>query len=182
MATLAATLRLFRRLERLFWLVWLVYPATIAIAVWQTLDVSYIKAMMKTDPAGCVESLPILANFSVPGKIAFWLLFASTHLFFISMLILVHRAIRRFARGEIFVLTTLGSVRSLGLLIVGWAVYESACDNLLLYLLYRLGDIQTYRPSYSLDVPTLAVGLFILTFKFILERAVRLQEDVDLTI
>jgi hypothetical protein len=182
MATLEGTLRLFRRLERLFWLAWLVYPATIAISVWQNLDASNIKAMMKDNPAGCIESLPILSNFSIPGKIAFWVLFAFAHLFFISMLIVVHRAIRRFAQGEIFVLTTLGSVRSLGLLIVGWAIYESAWDNLLLYLLYRLGDIQTYRPSYSLDVPALAVGLFILTFKFILERAVRLQEDVDLTI
>ncbi|MDR3440957.1 hypothetical protein [Telmatospirillum sp.] len=43
-------------------------------------------------------------------------------------------------------------------------------------------NLRNFRPDYSVDIPTLAVGGFILTFKFILERAVMLQEDVDLTI
>ncbi|MDR3436538.1 hypothetical protein [Telmatospirillum sp.] len=139
MVTLESTVRLFRRLDRLFWLVWLAYPATIWIAVCDALDVSGIRSLMKSDPAGCVESLPIPANFSLSGKILYGCLYASTQVFFVTMLIVVHLAIKRFAKDQIFVLRTLESVRSLGLLIAGWGVYESIYTNFLVYGLYLTG-------------------------------------------
>lgn len=98
------------------------------------------------------------------------------------MLAVVHLAIHRFARGQIFVHRTLEGVRYLGFLIVGLGIYESVVNNGLIYGLYLTGDVARFQADYSLDVPTLAVGVFILTFKFILERAITLQEDVDLTI
>lgn len=182
MVTLESSVRLFRRLDRLFWLIWLAYPPTIWIDVRDTLDGSGIRSLMKSDPAGCFESLPILANFSLPGKALYWCLYASTHVFFVAMLIVVHLAIKRFAKGRIFVLKTLESVRSLGLLIVVWGIYQTASANLVMYGLYLTGDVRNFHPDYLVDIPTLAVGGFILTFKFILERAILLQEDVDLTI
>jgi uncharacterized membrane protein len=173
---------LFRRLYRLFWLVWLAYPLTVWWTVHSTLDNSTLRDLMKSNPAGCVESLPILSNFSVNGQILYWTLFATAHGFFVAMLVVLHLAIRRFALGHIFVLKTLESFRQLGLLIVGWALYQCVFNNLVVYGLFLTGDVQNFRPDYSVDIPTLTVGVFILTFKFILERATMLQEDVDLTI
>jgi len=182
MVTLESNMALFRRLNRLFWLVWLAYPVTVWLSVHSMLDIATLRDLMKSNPAGCMESLPILANFSLNGQILYWVLFATAHGFFVAMLVVVHLAIRRFARGHLFVLKTLASFRQLGFLIVGWAVYQCVFNNLVAYGLFLTGDVQNFRPDYSIDLPTLAVGVFILTFKFILERAIMLQEDVDLTI
>ncbi|MDR3435052.1 DUF2975 domain-containing protein [Telmatospirillum sp.] len=182
MVTLESNMRLFRRLDRLYWLIWLLYPVTLWLSVHSILDTAALRDIMKPNPAGCFESLPLPANFSLSGKMVYWSLFASAHAFFVAMLVVVHTAIRRFAKGDVFVLKTLHSVRQLGMLIVGWAVYQLAFNNLMAYGLFVTGDLQGYHADYEVDVPTLAVGLFVLTFKFILERAVTLQEDVDLTI
>jgi hypothetical protein len=182
MVSLKDNMRLFQRLDRLFWLLWLGFAISVWIGVKTSLDVSRVAEILKPSQSGCVATLPIPANFSAGGSAIYWTLVAVAQLFLAAMLAVVHQAIRRFAKGHVFVGETLSSFRNLGLLICGWTIYESVFNNAVLFGLSVTGDIQKFVPDYSVDVLPLAVGIFILAFKFIIERAIHLQEDADLTI
>ncbi|UFX42992.1 hypothetical protein HAP47_0027695 [Bradyrhizobium sp. 41S5] len=52
----------------------------------------------------------------------------------------------------------------------------------MIYVLYRIGDIKFLLLNYNLDVGTIAGGVFLMALKFVLEHAILLQSENDLTI
>ena len=61
-------------------------------------------------------------------------------------------------------------------------VVEILFYNLNGYLLYRLGDIPAWQPLYALQVMLVALGLFLFALQMLIQHAVALQKDVDLTV
>jgi len=182
MSRLQKTIDLFSTLNRLFGLAWLLFVVMIGVNIHHVFDMNTARDILTSAQVACLQSLPIPMNYSPTGKIVFWVLFIIGNLFYCGMLSVVHRAIARFARGEILVSATLHSFRQLGVLIVSWALYESVSANILSYTLYRAGGFRAFTFSYDLDVVGLTVGLFILTFNFALERAIELQEESELIV
>jgi hypothetical protein len=180
--SLKQTMSLFRKLNWLFWLAWAVFPLSIASEIFDILDTEAIRSLVRPEQMACLESIPSPTNLSFAGTLLFWCIYTINQLFFVAMMIVIHRAIWRFAAGRIFVGETLSCFRLLGLLIISWGFSETILNNVLAYGLFLTNDLQRFQASYALDIPALAVGLFILTFKFAIDRAIALQQDADLTI
>jgi hypothetical protein len=112
----------------------------------------------------------------------FWSFFALEQSFFVAVLLIVHRTLGKFACGQILVSTTLFHFRQLGLVIVAWGIFETFEANVMSYALMLTHDLQAWRPDYSVDVAPLAVGLFMVAFKYVLDLAIALQHESDLTV
>ena len=90
--------------------------------------------------------------------------------------------VNRFANVRIFVSETLQGVWWMGIFLVVWPFVDTITTNAVSYALYQLGDIKFYLPSYNVDVGTIAGGVFLMALKFVIEHAILLQSENDLTI
>jgi hypothetical protein len=50
------------------------------------------------------------------------------------------------------------------------------------YALHEIGDIKFFVPSYNFDIGTIAGGVFLMALKFVVEHAILLQSENELTI
>lgn len=176
------TRRLFRRLDRLFWLIWLGFPLLVWITARQILDGTETIAAMAPDLRPCLESLPHVAHFSTAGQVLFWTLFALEFAVYAWLLALAHLVIHRCATDRALVGDMIGTLRSIGMVITGWAIGALALSNLILFGLARTGDLPGYAPDFAFDLPVFGVGLLMLTMAGAMAQAVALREDADLTI
>lgn len=174
--------RLFRWMDKGFWLIWLAYPAMVAVlALDVTRDPATLEGLSPEQQA-CVATLPFVGRFSRAGQAVFWAGFAFELALFGVLLALGHRAVRRCARGRVLVGEMIGSLRAIGLAITGWALAKPVVSNLSLWALYNLGDAPWLGPDLVLDAPMLGFGLLTLTMAGAMAQAVRLREEADLTI
>lgn len=90
--------------------------------------------------------------------------------------------VNRFANGRIFVSETLQGVWWMGIFLVVWPFVDTITTIAVTYALYQLGDIKFFLPSYGVDVGTVAGGVFLMALKFVIEQAILLQSENDLTI
>jgi hypothetical protein len=180
--SLADNIILFRRLNLVFWLIWLLFLVFIVVEIYEIIEPYENRVLLQPEQMACMEILPNLDNFSTYGKIIYWANYAVEKLFFTSMILIIHLAIYRFSKGRIFVHETLASFGILGVLILTRGLSETLLNNLFFYVLYISNDVLSFEWSYVVNIPAMAVGVFILMFKFVLECAVSMQEDVDLTI
>lgn len=174
--------QLYRVLDRVFWLIWLGYPALIWLLVTQIRSGAARLAEMAPEQAACLAMLPQVDTFSTQGKAVFWSLFALEFAIYAVLLALAHRVIHRCAVGRVLVTEMIGTLRAIGILIAGWPLVDLALSNLASLLLSRLGDMPGFVPSFALDLPVLGVGLLLLTIAAAMRQAVALREDAELTI
>lgn len=181
MTDLAAQ-RLFRLLDRAFWLIWLGFPVLIWILVRQTLDAPAQLAALAPDQAACLEALPMVAHFSLPGRLAFWGQFGVNMAVYAVLLVLTHQIIHRCATGQVFVATMITALRRIGLVIAVYPLVDLGLTNLAVFVYAQAGDVATWLPDFALDLPVIAVGLLLVTMAAAMRMAVRLHQDAELTI
>lgn len=176
------TTRLFRRLDRAFWLIWLAFPAVLFAEAVAIRRQDETLAAVAPQAAACLADLPQVDRFSAAGQAVFWSLFAAQALVYALLLGLAHRVIRRCAAGEIFVAEVMRTMRAIGLIITALPIALLALDSAALAALVALGDLHAFSPSLDLDLPTLGAGLLFLTLAAAMRQAMALREDADLTI
>lgn len=169
---------LFKRLDRLFWGLWLLAP----FLLWQAIHLTWTMPYYPFgDEAGC-EKGPAAVTFSMQGQLLVVLAFVMAIGFYGALIMLMHRLVRRFRQGEMLISTTLDTINKMAWIFIAIAVISILHYNLNLYLLYRLGDLPKWQPFYTLDMLSIALGLMLFGLRILIQHAIDLQEDVDLTV
>jgi Protein of unknown function (DUF2975) len=157
----------FRRLDLAFWAIWAALP----VVVW----LAYLRST--------TASASIAASLGPdPGQLLFWTLFALQLSFFAVLIGILHRMVHRFARGRIFASETLQGVWWMGIILVIWPFIDLITSNAVAYALHEIGDVKFFLPSYNVDIGTIAGGMFLMALKFVIEHAILLQSENELTI
>lgn len=174
-----ASQRVFRTLERAFWGLWLLFPVYVVVLVREIL----------ADPvaaypglADCAAAIPQVATFGLAGQVIFWSGFALHLAVFAALVALAHAVVRSCARGRTFVAPLVRHLRNIGWIVVCYPVLDLLLLNLTGAALEATGDMPGFAPTFALDLPTLGVGLLLLTMAMAMDQAMVLQQDADLTI
>ena len=178
----AAHLDWFRRFDRIFWVIWAALPAMIWVAYRANLDAGTPAAGMSPEQARCLDVLPSAINMSGLGKTLLWALFAFEVSIYIVLLALLHRMVHRFASGDLLVSETLANLQTMGIVLVVWPLLEAVATNVVGYVWKANGDVPYWTANYFVDVGPIAVGVFLVALKGVLEHAIALKADHDLTI
>lgn len=178
----ARTQRIFRWLDRSFWLIWLAFPALVWLVVREILAAPETLAALAPEQAACLADLPLLDRFTTAGQAIFWTGFAVEFAVYAVLLALAHGVVHRCATGQVLVAQMIVALRRIGLVIAGWPLLDLLIVNLSEAAYVATGDMPFFRPTLALDLPVLGVGLLLLTMSVAMAQAVRLREDADLTI
>lgn len=173
---------LFRILDRLFWLVWAAFPLMIWLHYQNVMDLEAVAAALPADRRACIDLMPDPGRMSMAGQLIFWCLFTFQLSIYAVLLAPLHLIIHRFKTGRIFVSQTLTTLNWLGIVLIVWPFLDVAVTNFAAARLHAIGDLPVYVPGYVIDVAPIAVGLFLIALRFMLERAIALQAEHDLTI
>ena len=175
--------RWFRRLDLAFWAIWVAFAVFIWLAYRTNTTASVaIAASLNPEQAKCAGIVINPLNMSGRGQLLFWSLFAFQLSFYAVLIGILHRMVHRFACGRIFVSETLQGVWWMGIILVIWPFVDVITSNAVLYALHEIGDAKFFLPSYNIDVGTIAGGLFLMALKFVIEHAILLQTENELTI
>ncbi|TYO65851.1 DUF2975 domain-containing protein [Bradyrhizobium hipponense] len=175
--------RWFRRLDLAFWAIWAALPVMVWLAYRANTTASAaIAASLSPDQAPCAGIVANPLHMSLPGKLLFWTLFTLQLSFFAVLIGILHRMVHRFARGRIFVSETLQGVWWMAIILVIWPFVDVITSNAVAYALYEIGDVKFHLPTYNIDVGTIAGGVFLMALKFVIEQAILLQSENELTI
>jgi hypothetical protein len=174
--------RLFRRLDRAFWLIWLGFPVLIWTVAAEVRGGAARLEGLSAEQLACLETLPQVHRFGPLGQAAFWGLFALEYAVYAGLLALAHQVIRRCAAGRALVAEMIRSLRLIGTVIAVWPVAQLALANGVMLIWARTGDMPGFVPSFALDLVVVGVGLMLLTLAAAMRQAVALREDADLTI
>jgi len=165
----------FKWLDAIFWGVWLLMP----FLIWQAFDPIW------SQPYSYEEydvGPPNVAAYSALGKVLVTFATGFDKLFELIILALMHRLVRQFKRGDLLIETTLSTIKYMAWVISAMPIVEILIFNLNSYLLYRLGDIPAWQPLYTFQVMAFAMGLFLYALQMLIQHAIALQKDVDLTV
>jgi Protein of unknown function (DUF2975) len=173
---------IFKFLDKFFWIVWVALP----VLIWMTFRTVLAENTIVTDigkvSAACAEMIPQVGNFSTAGKAVAFTYIVSNFLVFGVLLVIAHVTIHRFAQGNVFVANTIRALKHLGLIIVAWPFFDLIATNATSYAFTLTGDLKTFDPNFLFDVAPFGVGLLVLTIHSVLQHAIELQHDQDLTI
>jgi hypothetical protein len=176
--------KIFGQLNRWLWFCWFVLPLWCGAIAWQS-AVWVPAALVNASPvaAGCMRLLPDPAGMSFTGKVLYWSSFAFEFSIYFIVLWLLHRMVRKFVSGQIFVSHTLNGLRSLGYLLIVWPFIQVAVRYLLQTALKAHQDIPSYWPvKFSGNFGIVAMGLFLLALKAVIEHGIDIKADNELTI
>jgi hypothetical protein len=165
----------FKWLDAIFWAIWLLMP----FLIWQAFDLTW------SQPYSYEENYigsPNVATYSTLGKVLVGLAAGTDRLFDLIILALMHRLVRQFKRGDLLIETTLSTIKYMAWAIIAMPIVEILIFNLNSYLLYRLGDTLAWQPLYTFKVMVFAMGLFLYALYMLIQHAIALQKDVDLTV
>ncbi|MGY4625826.1 DUF2975 domain-containing protein [Bradyrhizobium sp. USDA 4486] len=175
--------RWFRRLDLAFWAIWAALPVMVWLAYRANTTASAsIAASLSPEQAKCAGIVANPLDMSRRGQLLFWTLFALQLSFFAVLIGILHRMVHRFARGRIFVSETLQGVWWMGIILVIWPFIDLITSNAVAYALHEIGDVKFFLPSYNIDIGAIAGGVFLMALKFVIEHAIRLQSENELTI
>jgi Na+-translocating ferredoxin:NAD+ oxidoreductase RnfA subunit len=163
-------------LDAIFWCIWLLAP----FLIWQSFDAIWARPY-SYEEFGDMQS-PIVATFSMQGKLLVGLASGLEMVQDVATLVLMHRLVRQFKRGDMLIAATLRTMKYIAWIAIAMSIIEILVYNLNSYWLYRLGDVPTWQPLYTINLMILAVGIFLLALKMLIEHAIALQKDVDLTV
>jgi Protein of unknown function (DUF2975) len=180
----ADRIRKFRRLDTLLWLCWAGLPFMIGIVYW---DVFYAMptalAGATAEEAKCLNILPNPANWQFEGKVILLSDLAIQFSIYFVVLGVLHRMVRKFIAGQIFVSDTLAGLKLLGGVLMIWPFLTAIIDYGSKTALKALGDYPGYMPvSVNVDLGVVAMGGFLLTLRYVIEHAMDIKADQELTI
>jgi Protein of unknown function (DUF2975) len=177
-------LKRLRQLNLLLWLCWLALPAWIGWVYWRV--VTLIPAAVASASPGAEGCLRLLAHpsyLSVTGTVLSRFEFIFQHSIFFIVLWQLHRMVRKFISGQIFVEETLAGLNSLGLTLIVWPFLAAAVHYGVDATLRALGDYPPNWPfAVNVNVAVVAMGLFLLALKIVVEHAIDIKSDQELTI
>lgn len=180
--TPARTMKIFRLLDWSFWLIWAVFPLFIWSAIATILDAPEVtKEIIGNDPV-CLAGVPMLDKFSTASAIAYWTMVSIEVSVYALILFLVHRVIRRCARGKVFVQDMIGFLWQIGLFISLWPIVALGLDNGLAWFLWQQGDMPMFFWVSWPDLPTIGVGLLLVTLSYAMDMAVQMHDEAQLTV
>jgi hypothetical protein len=171
----------FRLIDKAFWLVWLGFPVMILVSITHN-NRSQVAKTIPADRAQCLDLMPDPATMSATGKVIYWGLFAFELSIYVVLLATLHVIIHRFASGRIYVRETLQSLSWIGAVLIVWPFLDVVVPDLAAYVLHQRGDITYFAPTYVVDVGPIAVGVFLFAFRTMLEHAMAMKSEHDLTI
>jgi len=174
--------RLFRWLDRSFWLIWLGFPLLIWLTVTTILAMPTKLAEMAPDQAACIAALPHMTQFSATGQIVFWAAFGFETAFYAILMVMAHRVIHLCATGRVFVEGMIGMLKAIGLTIAVYPSISLIVANLTMAAYWMTGDLPSFMPEFALDLPVMGVGLLLVTIAAAMRMGLRLRRDADLTI
>ncbi len=172
----------FKIFDRLFWLVWVGLPIVFYTAYREVFSETAIIEQLIDLPANCIEKLPLVANFSSEGQFLVTMYLIVQFAMYAALLWIAHHAIHGYAKGKIFVASTLKTLGILGVFIMAWPFVDLIMTNLLSYGTTRTGDTKVFSPNYFFDFGPFGVGLLIVTLRLVLSQAIAMKQDNDLTI
>ena len=170
------SLRLFKRINLIFWGIWLVIPFMIVASTYfwdQTVIFSGIDN-------GCTEAASKI--LSEKGKMAALLFFTFDTMLYLILFALMHVMVNDCAKGRIFIDRSISIMGYIAGIIIIWPFLTIATFNLTKYFLYSIGDLPEFKPEYTIDVVMIGAGFFFLMLRFVLLHALKLHEDAKLTI
>jgi hypothetical protein len=174
----------FQQLNRLLWLCWLGLPVWAGILYWR--NAVAIPAALAGASPGPRNCLPLFLDpneMTLTGKALYWSLFAFEISIFFILLFVLHRLVRKFASGRIFVSDTLTGLKSLGIILIVWPFIQATGRYLLQAALKAYQVIPSFWPlPFNVNFGIVAVGLFLLALKAVIENAIDIKTDNELTI
>ena len=166
----------FKRIERGFWLLWAIAPILLLLCIHYAWSYAYAPPI-----DGEAGTIPV-SSYSFRGQLLVAIDMFINVAICVTLVTLMHRLVRRFARGEMLISATLRTMNNIAWLMLIYALMEIPFYNLNIYLLYSWGDLTTWQPVYFIDVMGLAFALTLFALRTLISHAIRLKEDVDLTV
>ena len=167
----------FRLIDRLFWLVWILYPYVFF---------SNILAdgfeQVGTPPEVCKPWLFDYASLTPRNLALLWTDAGAEFIVWGIGLGLGHWVIHRAAKGRVLVTEIIWPVRAMGLLLLVWPVVSLILDNLVVWSVASAVPALDYAPIWVPDVVPIGFGLFTLVIATVLSHAVDLARETELTI
>ncbi len=174
----------FRRLNRLFWLCWTGLPISIGIAYWRI--ASQIPAALggySPEARRCLSLLPNPDELSLTGLILYWLFFVFHFSIYFFVLWILHRMLKQFASGKIFISATLAGMRSLGVMLVLWPFLGTAVSYAVGIALKANQQLPFFwQAPFNVNFELIPVGVFLLALKVVIEHAIDIKSYNELTI
>jgi Protein of unknown function (DUF2975) len=181
MSQLDTQRRWFNFMDKAFWLLWIAFPITFGVIVWIILDPHTYQTGLTAAQITCLGDFKTPLTYSPLGKFAFWSNFVFDFVFYACLLFILHSTIHRFARGNIFDGHTLRNMQWLGVILIGYPIFKFLTVYTMAEILRATGDAAESFGNFF-DVGPIAVGVFIMSIKFVLQNAMTLKSENDLTI
>lgn len=177
-------LRRLRQLDRLLWVCWVGLPVSIGMAYRKMLDFhSTIMAGAVPEAADCLRFMAHPDSMSPLGKALVWLLAVFAFSIYFVILWVLHRMVRKFSSGQIFVASTLSGLKILGIIFLFWPFLNAAVRYGIFTILQKLGDFPAQASiPVNINFAVIAMGLFLLALRIVIEHAIDMKSDHDLTI
>jgi hypothetical protein len=175
-------LQTLKRLDKFLWFCWLGFPAVLAVVYWRVTTL-IPQAMVEAGTQGCLQQLGHPNYISATGRAVFWASFLFRNSIYFILLGVLHRMVRRFISGHVFVEDTLAGLKSLGVILIVWPFIAGASDYMEDTALRALGDLPPDWPApVAVQFGAVAMGLFLLALKVVIEYAIEIKSDQELTI
>jgi Protein of unknown function (DUF2975) len=182
MTNAPANSRWYTLLDRAFWLIWLFFPLLIWMVLRSANDEAALKEQLPNLDPACLAALPQTANFSTAGLWASNGYIVWQLALYAALLFIAHRTVHRCAQGRIFVDDTLKALHAVGMIIIAFPLVDLILINALAFFLVVTGDLPSFTPNFLFDIAPFGVGLLILTMRMVIQHAIALKQDHDLTI
>jgi hypothetical protein len=176
-------LKRLRQLNKLLWLCWLGLPASIAWTYWRVAVLIPAATGPEPGAASCLHMLGHPGYISPVGQVLFWTSFVFQFSIFFIVLAVLHRMVRKFISGQIFVEDTLAGLKSLGYILIVWPFLMAVVRYAEHAALRALGDLPPNWPlPINVNLGVAAMGLFLLALKVVIEHAIEIKCEQELTI
>lgn len=166
----------FRWLDAVFWGIWILTP----FLIWQSFEAIWSHPYSYEQYGNL--SAQNVASYSTLGKALVAFAAGVDMLLAATILLLMHRLVRQFKRGELLIVTTLETMKNMAWVCICMPLVEILLFNLNTYLLHYTGDISDWQPLYTIKLMLLALGFFLYALYKLIQHAIALQKDVDLTV
>lgn len=166
----------FRWLDAVFWGIWMLTP----FLIWQSFEAIWSHPYSYEQYENI--STQHVASYSALGKALVAFALGVDMLLAATILLLMHRLVRQFNRGELLIVSTLKTMKNMAWVCICMPLIEILLYNFNTYLLYAIGDIPTWQPLFTLKLMLVALGFFLYALYMLIQHAIALQKDVDLTV
>ena len=169
--------QLFVRINRLFWLIWVLLPFCLYKAIpWLEGSPDQIFLTQQTTCADPAQRL------SPTGQSLAWVYFGVNTGIYLVLFALMHRLVHGFAKGQVFIEQTLTYMGYIAGLVIAWPLVDVVMLNAVSWQLAAIGDLTHFTPDLRIDVMTLGSGFFLWVIRVILSHALALHEESRYTI